>query len=108
MSVSIKVVADLFQEKPGQWGLRGDPYLWQELADHFASVPLPDSEAQLAHLLTQAFAMLTGQPITSEMLIAVDRFPRGGMSGGLVSPQFWRETAVPLLLTRYKKITSNL
>ena len=108
MNESMKTIGDLFQQKPWQWGLRGDPYLWQEMADHFADIPLPDSAAQLKQLLTQLFESLTGQPITAEKFIPVERFPRGGMSGGMISPEFWRETAVPLLLTRYQEITANL
>lgn len=100
-------MADLFQKKPGQWGLRGDPYLWQEMADHFAGTPLPGTAKQLEQLLIQTFETLIGQPITAETFIAIERFPRGGMSGGLVSPEFWRETAVPLLLKRYEELVAN-
>ena len=101
-------IADFFQNKPGQWGLRGDPYLWQEMAEQFAQTPIPQTAEQLEQLLTDAFETLTGQPLTTETFIPVARFPRGGMSGGMVSPQFWRETAVPVLLTRYKEIVSKL
>lgn len=94
-------VAALLQQKPVQWGLRGDPHLWQEMSVHFAGTPLPDSATQLEQLLTQAFETLTGQPLTAETHIRIDRFPRSGMSGGMVSAQFWRETAVPLLLKRF-------
>lgn len=100
----MKTVGDLFQEKPGRWGLRGDPYLWQELETHFAHIPLPNSPEQLEQLLAQAFETLTDRPITAEKHFPVARYPRGGMSGGLVSPQFWRETAVPLLLSRFSQI----
>lgn len=100
----MKTVGDLFQEKPGQWGLRGDPYLWQEMIDQFANTPLPPNKAELEQLLTQTFETLTGQPLTAEKFIPVERFPRGGMSGGFVSPAFWRETAVPLLLSRFSEI----
>lgn len=96
-------VADLFQEKPRQWGLRGDPYLWEEMQNHFAQTPLPHSAEQLAQQLAQAFETLTGQPITAEKHFSVERFPRGGMSGGMVSPAFWRETAVPLLQARFEE-----
>ncbi len=101
MSTNSIYVADLFQQKPVQWGLRGDPHLWQEMADHFAQTPLPGSSEQLKQLLIQAFATLTGQPLTTETHIRVERFPRIGISGGMVSPEFWRETAVPLLLKRF-------
>jgi len=107
MSSNQICVADLFQQKPAPWGLRGDPHLWQEMATYFAETPLPSTAAQLEQLLTAAFETLTGQPITTETHVRVDRFPRSGMSGGMVSPTFWRETAVPLLLTRYEKIQAN-
>lgn len=97
----MKTISDLFQQKPGQWGLRGDPFLWQEMANQFTQTPLPQTAEQLEHLLTETFQALTGQPITAEKFIPVERFPRGGMSGGMVSPEFWRETAVPLLLKRF-------
>ncbi|MEZ4593224.1 MAG: hypothetical protein R3D55_19075 [Chloroflexota bacterium] len=101
MSAKPTTIADLFQQKPSQWGLRGDPHLWQEMANHLAQTPLPDNVEQLEQQLTQLFETLTGKPITTEGFIAVERFPRGGMSGGMVSPEFWRETAVPLLLKRF-------
>ena len=101
MSTNPIYISALFQTKPAQWGLRGDPYLWQEMSDHLTQTPLPASSEQLEQLLTQAFETLTGRPITAEEFIAVARFPRSGMSGGMVSPQFWRETAVPLLLSRF-------
>ena len=54
-------------------------------------------------VLIEAFAELTGHPATSpEEMLYVERYfsPHGGMSSGMVSPGFWRETAVPLLLAR--------
>ncbi len=104
----MKTIGDLFQQKPGQWGLRGDPHLWQEMAAQFAQTSLPQTAVKLEQLLTETFQALTGQPITAEKFIPVERFPRSGMSGGLVSPAFWRETAVPVLLARYQKMTANL
>jgi hypothetical protein len=101
----MKTIGELFQQIPWQWGLRGDPYLWDAMQNHFSQTPLPRSAEQLAQLLAQAFETLTGQPITAEKHFSVERFPRGGMSGGMVSPQFWRETAVPLLQARFAKAT---
>ena len=93
-------MASLFQPGPGQWGLRGDPRVWQELAALAAERPLPCSESELSDWLTAQFINLTGQPLSSEKPIAVERFPRSGMSGGLVSPTYWREKILPLLLHR--------
>ncbi len=96
-----ETVASLFQDKPGQWGLRGDPYLWQEMADHFAHTPLPATAAELRALLETAFETLTGYPLsTDEKFFFIERFSHGGMSSGLVAPAFWRDKALPLLCGR--------
>ena len=28
-------VSEIFKEKPRYWGLRGDPYLWKAMEEHF-------------------------------------------------------------------------
>ncbi len=101
--MSIRNIADLFEERPPHWGLRGDPYLWAEMKLHFSSTPLPASVSELETLLVEAFAALTGLPITSKDFIVADRYrsPHGGMSSGAVDPGFWRDLAVPLLIARF-------
>ena len=94
-------IAELFEPEPSQWGLRGDPYLWQALAERFQLTPLPDSQAALSELLRHAFSELTGKPMSTAEPFHVERFAHGGMSSGLILPEFWRETAVPLLCARY-------
>ncbi len=98
---SVKTIESLFHPEPQQWGLRGDPFLWQEMAGAFHDVPLPNSSPRLALEIGRMFETLTGQPITSGEFIWLERFAHGGMSSGGIAPQFWRETAVPLLLSRY-------
>lgn len=94
----------LFNTRPWQWGLRGDPHLWHEMQEKVADLPYPQSAAELVDTLHALFQQLTGAPITSDKFIFVERYNKGGMSSGLVSPQFWRETAVPHLLTTYEAI----
>ena len=31
-------VSAIFEEKPKQWGFRGDPYLWEELKKEFSEI----------------------------------------------------------------------
>ncbi len=96
-------LSELFQPEPIKWGLRGDPYLWQEMSEALAALPLPSSEAQLAEILEATFERLVGLPITAqESSVFVERHAHGGMSSGHISLKFWRETAVPLLLARYR------
>lgn len=100
--MSITSLSDLFQTEPITWGCRGDPYLWQEMSEVLAALPLPPSEAQLAEILEATFERLVGLPITAqESSVFVERHAHGGMSSGHISLKFWRETAVPSLLARY-------
>jgi hypothetical protein len=100
-------LAQLFQDRPTQWGLRGDPYLWDELAAALADHAYPETEEELAALLEQTYAQLTGVPLSSLDPVFVERLSHGGMSSGYVSPQFWAETAIPLLRARYREIRGS-
>ena len=60
-----KNVGDLFQDVPWQWGLRGDPFLWEEMKRHLSKVPLPNSPEELRDILFQTFNELTGRPLWS-------------------------------------------
>lgn len=96
-------LSDLFQPEPIQWGLRGDPYLWQEMSKALAALPLPPSETQLAEILDATFERLVElSPRVEESSVFVERHAHGGMSSGHISLIFWRETALPLLLARYR------
>lgn len=93
-------VAELFQDEPQRWGLRGDPYLWREMRLHFEGIACPVTPDDLASLVEEAFEKLTGLPLSHADHIYVERYSHGGMSSGYVNPKFWRETAVPLLQAR--------
>jgi hypothetical protein len=95
-------ISTLFAPEPIQWGLRGDPYLWREMAEHLQDVRLPDSLAELSSVLEEAFFKLTGYPVSYARHIRVDRHAHGGMSSGGIATEFWREKGLPLLLSRFK------
>jgi hypothetical protein len=92
--------AAVFREEPLRWGLRGDPWLWRELASRFEDVACPATADALTVLVEESFAELTGFPISHPDPIYVERYSHGGMSSGYVSPVWWRESALPLLLAR--------
>ena len=94
-------IAKLFEEEPAQWGFRGDPYLWKELQAHFETVEIPESPEKLKALIVAAFEVATNLTLESER-IYLKEVDHGGMSGGMISTVFWRETAIPLLLSRYE------
>ena len=97
-------LAALFRDEPVRWGFRGDPWLWREMASRFEGVACPATPEGLAALVESAFAELTGFPISHPDPIHVERFSHGGMSSGYVAPAWWRESALPLLLSRLKDL----
>jgi hypothetical protein len=92
----------LFAPTPERWGSRGDPHLWRELHAALRVAPRPASRPELAALLVRELRRLAGLDVRADddALRPVPRYPSSGMSGGLVSPAFWRDVAVPLLLDR--------
>ena len=90
-------IATLFESEPPHWGLRGDPLLWREMKASLESVTMPEALAELEAVLHATFIDLTGNRLDSSDAFRIDRYDRGGMSGGLVCPEFWRNEAMPLL-----------
>lgn len=86
-----------FDPRPEQWGLRGDPYLWEEM-ERCYDLPAHASLSQIQAHLTALFSALTASSMESDAPIEVERYAHGGMSSGMVSPHFWRNVAQPLLL----------
>lgn len=97
----METVGSLFDPKHFQWGLRGDPFLWDDLKRVFLPVPLPESEATLKQMLEGAFLALTSHSIETREAFLVPRYAHGGMSSGYVDPQVWRSTLFPLLISRF-------
>lgn len=101
---------ELFALLPAQWGLRGDPYLWADLHAALRHRPAsPSGPDGLRRLLAAELWRLAGVALdggadtpadAATDPIRVPRYPTSGMSGGFVSPDWWRSTAVPLLVER--------
>jgi hypothetical protein len=102
MSDAPPKLAKLFDSPPAQWGLRGDPELWLAMRGLFAGTPMPLSPAELEVRVAQAFQALCSRPLSSDQCFRVPRFERGGMSNGAISPQFWRDRALPMLKKRWE------
>lgn len=100
--VSDPTIGALFADEPGFWGLRGDPYLWQEMRERLSLVALPASEADLVSSIEREFASITGHTLKDKNDFYVERFYHGGMSGGYISGEFWVAVALPMLVQRYR------
>jgi hypothetical protein len=107
----MKTIGDLFKKKPKQWGLRGDPFLWKDMARVFRKVPLPIGDLlpaerekgdHLRFMIEACFLTLTGCRIDSNIeQVHIERYEGGGMSSGSVSILSWRNRCIPLLIDRY-------
>lgn len=99
----------LFNPKPQTWGLRGDPFLWDELEHYFATVPLPCSKSQFVDLFEDQFQRLTNEQFKGNRndAIFVEKLSHGGMSNGQISIPFWEQEGLPLLLHRLEKVNAH-
>ena len=101
-------VSSLFCETPESWGLRGDPYFWEELKQRLAGIPLPYEPESLAQDITRIFKEVTGEQLSSKAQPWVEKFAHGGMSSGMVCGSFWLEQAMPLLRGRLEQANEAL
>ena len=100
-----QTMGGLFDDEPGQWGLRGDPHAWAALRDRLALVPVPADEHGVEDLLQDAFRAVVGIDLkaTGEEMVYREEFAHGGMSSGHVSLSTWRDRLIPLLTHRARE-----
>jgi hypothetical protein len=94
--------SDAVFSEPGQYGLRGDPYLWKELKATYENSEIK-SEQEFKNLLYSTFEKITGNKPMIDKVYGVKRYRFGGMSSGSIHCGFWIEKGFPLLLEQYKK-----
>jgi len=100
------MMAVIFKDRPQNWGYRGDPHLWDDMEVLFKETTWPDSEEEVVELIESAFMQLTGSSLASHEDIFVPKYDKGGMSSGMISMEFWRNTALPILKGRYTRWNS--
>lgn len=95
-------VDNIFKDRPERWGFRGDPYLWDDLEKHFENFLIPMSVDSFQKEFFKAFQELTEASINSNDIF-VPRYNHGGMSSGMISSEFWKDVALPLLTERLRR-----
>jgi len=63
----------------------------------------PGTEELFRALLSQIFQQLTGTPLAVREPVFIEKYSHGGMSSGYISPKFWAEQVIPLLVSRYRE-----
>lgn len=96
----------VFREAPAQWGLRGDPYLWDALGlwvCENADVSTFECHQVFEEFLWSGISIFCSCDARTEReSIHLDWIPAGGMSGGFISLDAWRDTLIPTLVERSK------
>ena len=92
--------SELFEPEPENWGLRGDPFLWRELKEHFGDKEIPDDEGTLYLSIFRYCCDRCKVGLNMAETAFVEDYAKGGMSSGEVSCKWWRATGIPLLLKR--------
>lgn len=104
-----RFVSEIFAEEPEKWGLRGDPFLWRYLKEYYKTVALPYPAEKLERDIFAAFERFSGERPERGKFCQAPEFAKKhvGMSTGMLSGDFWLETAIPLLserLARFNEI----
>lgn len=95
--------SDLFEPEPITWGFRGDPDVWQALRAQLVTVEPPSRMADAVELLRAAFVEVVGVDLGEDPTVEYvhrPEFAHGGMSGGMISLDAWRQTLMPMLEER--------
>ena len=102
-----KDLSIIFERKPSQWGLRGDPYLWDEMKELCVGDTLDIDDYDISHFVCEYFEKVTGQPLTIDAKAYVERLAHGGMSSGSVCGEFWITRGIPLLLENLHRVKAG-
>ncbi|MFD3000389.1 hypothetical protein ACFS7Z_08470 [Pontibacter toksunensis] len=94
----------IFEVEPPQWGLRGDPYLWNALREYMSSEKQPKNEEEFVILFRKAFEILAGEDLAPGKEIFIESFDKGGMSSGYVCADWWLSDGLPLLRKRFSEV----
>ncbi len=91
-------LSSIFEERPKQWGFRGDPYFWdylKELAENMDLIS-PDEQEEW---IKKEYLSLSGKILTDQYgdYAIIKQFAHGGMSSGGVDNGWWMEEGIPLL-----------
>ena len=91
----------IFEERPRQWGFRGDPYFWDHLKERAENMELITPE-ELEAWIKQEYLSVAGKAMTDQYgdYAIVRQFAHGGMSSGGVDNLWWIEEGIPLLKSR--------
>lgn len=101
--LKLRYINQIFDTKECFWGLRGDPYLWENLKKEMSQIKIELTPDDFNKLLDEKFNDIIdnkGKVVLKDQ-VYFENYPQHGMTGGLVSLEWWKKTGLPLLKERY-------
>lgn len=68
-----KTLASIFQEEPSNWGLRGDPYLLEEISQVLGNLPYPLIIEEFSTLIEHTYEQFTESLIATRVPLSWSR-----------------------------------
>lgn len=103
MMAICRCVSELFSTRAPYGCARGDDALWGQMRELSRSRPWPESAVALRLTIIGYFESIVGQPPVGNDTLFVPGLGTYGISGGQVSPAYWRDVAIPALEKAYLK-----
>jgi hypothetical protein len=97
------MVSEVFDILPRQWGIRGDPYLWDELKKELDYDIKNITAKQFRERLITLFEEKIGRTLNSDDMVYIEEYANGGMSSGHIDIVTWRERLIPFLIDNFVK-----
>ena len=104
---SEKDLSLIFERRPWQWGLRGDPYMWDDLQGKCVGKSTDIDEYDMAHMVFDFFKATTGESLSLDSRPYVEKYAHGGMSSGGLSGEFWISKGIPMLVENLRRVKSG-
>ena len=91
----------IFGNEPAQWGLRGDPWFWEELREQSTGRDFPWHADEVVEFVCREFESVSGIPLTCDARPFVAKYAHGGMSSGYLSGLYWIGRGMARILENY-------
>lgn len=103
----MKALDVLFSPPGVQWGLRGDVHVWDLMRVDLSDARVPATADVAIQLVHRSFERVVGVGLADPDLpdhVFREELDHGGMSGGHVSIEAWRERLMPVLEARARAL----
>ncbi len=81
--------------------------LWNRIRELSINEPWPATVTEICPRVFRYFEEIVGQAPTGDEEVFAPQLGTDGISGGVVTPKYWREIAIPHLEQSYREMPGN-